>query len=161
MTASNPHALLLRARSALRLSQKGIAERLGASERTSVRWSAGSHPGKLRLARLAKLVHPVDRDLAGDIAESIGTTLAKLGLDVTATADARVLVSPRLALDAVVCAVAETLDLSPRVLRPALLAALRTMRNAGLAPEDAEKLLVEATTSKPRVRQRNSRSEMR
>ena len=45
--------------------------------------------------------------------------------------------------DAVVCAAAEALDTSPRLVRPALLAALRCAREAGLTVATLEAALAE------------------
>ena len=44
-------------------------------------------------------------------------------------------------VDVVVCAAAEALDVSPRAVRPALLAAFQRAREAGLTLEQVEKAL--------------------
>jgi transcriptional regulator with XRE-family HTH domain len=50
-------------------------------------------------------------------------------------------VAPQNLVDAVVCAAAEALDVSPRVVRPGLLAAIRCAREVGLTVEEMEAAL--------------------
>jgi transcriptional regulator with XRE-family HTH domain len=74
-------AHLERARAALHLSQDELAQALGVSRRTVLRWTAGqSRPTAAHLQDLARMVHPVDARLAELLATEGGVTLASLGL---------------------------------------------------------------------------------
>ena len=74
--------LLVRARQALGWNQRELGERLGSSHRTAVRWEGGhSHFSASYAAKLVKLVYPIDRDLAWEIATISGLTLIGLGLE--------------------------------------------------------------------------------
>jgi len=77
------HGLVVRARMALGMTQKQLAEMLGASLRTASRWEGGgSYPDHRQVGQLARAVHPKDAMLAGALAGEAGTTLEALGLVV-------------------------------------------------------------------------------
>jgi transcriptional regulator with XRE-family HTH domain len=123
--------LLAEARQVLRVSQRELAAQLGASERTSVRWAAGhSSPSTAQLRMLAELVFSQAPELATRIALATGTTLEDLGIARPPAAPA----PPQAALvvDAVVCAAAEAMDISPRAVRPAIAAAFARAHALGL-----------------------------
>ena len=133
------------ARQALHMSQREFGPALGVSHRTASRWdTGGSTPGESELRMLAKLLVPVDLDLATDVAAHIGETLEHLGL-VAPPPPPPVVTAPPLPpsdlVDIVVCAVAESTDSSPRALRPMLLVAFRRARELGLTVEQVEKAL--------------------
>lgn len=135
--AKQVHHLFDRARTALQVTQVGLAEALGASRRTGQRWDANkSYPAESQLVELAKRVHPVDPTLAADIAASLETTLDALGLGPPAAS----LATP-VAIDSVVCAAAEAMDASPRAVRSGLLAAFSRARELQLTLEAVEKAL--------------------
>jgi DNA-binding XRE family transcriptional regulator len=131
--------LLIEARRQLHLSQGDLGELLGSSRRTGQRWeSGGSTPADKQLHKLASLVHSRAPDLAAEIAASGGSTLVDLGIVVppspTAPSSPR---GPALddIVDAVVCAAADAIDVTPRTIRPALLAAFRRVSRIGLGVE--------------------------
>jgi hypothetical protein len=126
--------LFRRGRLALGGSHRDVAEQIASSKRTVERWYAGeTRPPNAKLAALARLVYPRDPALAAEIAAAIGQTPLSLGV-ATRT-------GPTLAhlLDAVVCVAAETIDVTPRSLRPALHAAFKRVRELGLSLEDVER----------------------
>jgi hypothetical protein len=116
--------LLIDSQFALQLTQSGLAEALGASRRTGQRWAAGqSAPAQHHHEELARMLYPVDADLAAKAARAAGRTLDDLGL-----VSARPVQSPslpwELVVDSVVCVAAETAGLTPGAMRTALLAAV-------------------------------------
>jgi hypothetical protein len=138
--------LLHDARGVLQVTQNGLGEMLGASRRTAQRWAAGaSFPSAAQLASLAALVHPREPALAAQLAEAAGSSLERLGIVPPVTGP-----SAALMVDSVVCAAAEAMDALPRVVRPALLAAVRRARQLGLTLEAVEAALVDST-SPPRA----------
>jgi DNA-binding XRE family transcriptional regulator len=75
------YGLIVRARMALQMTQKELAEMLGVSLRTASRWEGGgSSPDLDHVRQLARAVHPKDATLAGALAGEAGTTLEALGL---------------------------------------------------------------------------------
>jgi transcriptional regulator with XRE-family HTH domain len=147
--------LLVYAGQALKMGQARLGERLGVSRRTVNRWTAHGitfSPGQA--SRLAALVHPANRALAARIAATQGETLESLGLEKPAPPappPAPPPEPPRYAVDVVVCAAAEALDVSPRAVRPALLAAFQRAREAGLTIEHVEKALTPPTKATTRA----------
>ncbi len=132
MTEDSDMGLIRQVQHALTLSNAGLGKAAGVSVRTVQRWwaaSGGMLPGNFR--NLAVAVHPHDPVLAGKLAARAGTTLDALGLAVPASAPAPRPVS-RLHVDAVVCAAAEAVDLSPRAMRRALTAAFAYATQAGV-----------------------------
>lgn len=159
-------ALLIEARFRLGVSQGGLGQLLGSSQRTGQRWEGGgASPTPKQLHALAAMVHPKDPKLAEQIAAAGGSTLEQLGIVPPPPPPApppRPIPPPRppppLAaaapapppppppppedvVDAVVCAAAEAIDVMPRTIRPALLAAFRRARRLGLDVATVEKAL--------------------
>jgi hypothetical protein len=142
----------------LHLNHRELAELTGSSLRTVQRWSAGrSSPSLDQMKRLIVAVHPHDADIAGRLAACMGQTLASLGV-VAPPAPAQLVTAPpaveRAALlpvlvESVVAAAAEALDVSPRVARPAVLAAMERARAAALTVDD---LLAALQPSAPATR---------
>ncbi len=133
--------LVYSARARLGLSNRDLASRMGVSLRTAERWVSGaSWLGPDQLCLLARLVHPVDPALAKQIAKAGGATLEDLGLVKSATS--------RL-VDSIVCAAAEALDMSPRVVRPAILAAFARARELGLDAGAVEEALTAPVKTPP------------
>ena len=141
----------------MQMTQGELAKYLGVSRRTVNRWgSRGVGLAPFQAHDLARLVHPRDPALAARLAAAGGATLESLGLEKKVPPPPPP-DPPRHLVDVVVCAAAETLDISPRQVRAALLAAFRRAREAGLTVEHVEKaLLPEAAPAgaKPRPRAR-------
>lgn len=136
--------LFLRARAALFLTQVELARLLGASRRTGQRWDSDkSTPSPQQLQTLAKHIYPVDPQLAAEIAQATDTTLVALGL-APPPPPANAPPPPPVAsiVDSVVCAAAEAIDVVPRAVRPALLAAFSRARELQLTIEVVEKALL-------------------
>jgi hypothetical protein len=164
----SPAALFELSRQALGTTQVGLGKLFGVARRTAQRWSSSGVPS-YHLPQLAAYVHPHDAKLAAEIALSAGTTLEALGLVTPqpetvapvhapshAIPPARVppappmLVPPMAArpsptplppavVEAVVCACAEAMDLSPRQVRPGLHAAFAVALEIGLDVQTAER----------------------
>ena len=91
---------------------------------------------------LARAVHPHDPGLAARLVATRGATLEDAGIvSPPAPAAPPPPAPPPYLVDVVVCAAAEALDASPRVVRPALLAALKSARAVGLDMDAMEKAL--------------------
>jgi hypothetical protein len=137
-------ALLILAMRALGQSQEGLGNFLGMSRRTVSRWmsrgSASLSPADCD--KLARAVYPHDPGLAARLVATRGATLEDAGIISPSTPAAPPPPSPPPYLvDVVVCAAAEALDASPRVVRPALLAAIKSARAVGLDMDAMEKAL--------------------
>lgn len=165
----NPYAglpgptLLVEAGTVLRMNQRELAEALGVSRRTIVRWTARhTSMNDIDTQRLACLVFPRNAQLAEALALEARTTLERLGLVRPAPPAPPPLPPPapsppppplsRL-VDIVVCAVADALDVAPRAARPALLAGITRARELGLKLDEMEQALAgEAKALRPRDR---------
>jgi DNA-binding XRE family transcriptional regulator len=127
--------LLDEVRATLGLNQLEFGELIGASKRTVQRLEAGSSAlSRDSAARAARALYPRDPELAARVASHCGATLIELGI---VAVPSRPVVSAG-ATDSVLCAAADILDLSPRAVRPALLAALTRARDLNL---DADALI--------------------
>jgi hypothetical protein len=125
--------LLFDAQAALEATNLALGKQLGVSSRTISRWQMGQTAlAPKYLAELAPLVYPRDKELAADMAAAAGTTLDALGVTKPA-APAPTGDELRRALDAVVLAAADAGDISPRAARPAIAAALRAVKDSGIA----------------------------
>jgi transcriptional regulator with XRE-family HTH domain len=140
--------LLFRSRLALHWTQRELGEKLGSSHRTAARWEAGqstAYPDTV--TKLTRLVHPVDRDLASELAASIGQTLVGLGLEALPAPPAPPPPPPapplpppplvratalRDLIDCVVCSVADASDVPPKAVRPLVLLTLRRALDVGI-----------------------------
>ena len=128
--------LLKLARVRLRATQSTLGAQLGVHAQTVSKWEFGRRlPTHEHLQMLARLVHPVDPDLAAAIAASMGQNLIGLGLATAPVAAAPSGADAKRTADAVLCAAAESMDLSPVRLRGALLAAIDEALAAGLTLE--------------------------
>jgi hypothetical protein len=147
---------VIQGQQSLHLNQAGLADVMGSSLRTVQRWYAErSTPTPDEVVRLVREVHPVDGALAGRLAAGIGQTLESLGVVApppppTSPSIPSPTASARLFADAVVAAAAEALDVSPRLARPAVLAALRRAKIAGLSVEELLAVLGAPATSAAR-----------
>ncbi len=140
---ANVAALVIEARRHLAVSQGKLGTMLGSSARTGQRWERGGMPpAPQQLHQLAALVHPFDPELAARIATAGGSTLAELGIALPpAPAPGAGMPNPTLMVDSVVCAAADAMQLVPEAVRPALRAAFRRARLAGLSVEAVDAAL--------------------
>jgi hypothetical protein len=150
-------ALLVAAQRSLGLNQEGLGKILGGVTRRTVwRYQGGhSEPQAHELHDLARRVFLVDASLAGQLAAASGATLESLGLvtappklEATPVSPAPAPVDPiqaRLLADAVVCAAAEALDVSPRVIRSVLHTAFVRASETGLSVDAIAKALAPPT----------------
>ena len=138
--------LLVRTQLALERSQAEFGRLLGSSRRTVQRWTAGqSTPTRTQVEELARLVHPRDAELAAQLADHLGETFESLGIVVAQPAPSEGVVeaapamptpmetprpapppqrpAPTLLVEAVVCAAADAMNLSPSAVRASLRAA--------------------------------------
>jgi hypothetical protein len=135
-----------RARRALGTTQSGLGAMLGVSRRTAQRWA--SHGATLVPARLASLVeyiHPHEPALARELAATLGQTLEDLGIVPPPPPPPPQRPPPpppapppppsAAIVDAVVCAAAEAMELTPREVRAGLHAAFARARELGLSVE--------------------------
>ena len=147
--------LVVRFIQATGLSYAQIGQQVGCSGRTVQRWvSAHSYPIAPHFHALATIVHPTDRALAARLAAAGGTNLLALGLEQPAPkAAAPPPAEPvRTKLTAahaetVLCAAAEAMDVSPRSMRPALVAAFARANELGYTVPDLARLF--GSPSKP------------
>ena len=144
------HVLSL-ARARLGMSQREFGPALFLSHRTASRWDTGrSVPVASTLRHLAALLVPVDLALAQEVAAHANETLEELGLVAPAPPPEAPRPPPRPPVtaddlvDAVLCAVAEASDVSPRALRPVLHAAFKRARELGLTVDEVEAALAPA-----------------
>jgi hypothetical protein len=140
----------------MQMTQGEMAKYLGISRRTVNRWgSRGVGLAPFQAHDLARLVHPRDAALAAKLAAAGGATLESLGLEKKEPPPPPP-DPPRHLVDVVVCAAADALDISPRQVRAALLAAFRRAREAGLTVENVEKALSPEPTPASTATQRRS-----
>jgi hypothetical protein len=138
--------LVVQGQLALGLSYRGLAELVGSSLRTCQRWGAGrSTPASHHLATLARHVHASDPKLAAQIAAGAGTSLEALGLGAPTTPPP-VASPPAQLVENIVYAAAEAMDVSPRVIMPAVRAAFARARELGVDAAAVDSVL------SPRVR---------
>jgi hypothetical protein len=105
-------------------------------------------PSYAQLQRLVGLVYPQSVELAGHIAAAMGTDLVSLGIAPPPLPPPPPPPPPAPVedvVDAVVCAAAEAIDVTPRAVRPALIAAFTRARRLGLGVEAVEKALGKTT----------------
>ncbi len=142
-SGESPLTLMTLAMGALATNQHGLANLLGVSRRTISRWTRhGSAPlDPSQTDALARAVHPHDPRLAERIVAVRGATLVDAGIVRPPPAVSPPAppppapappTPPAYLVEVVVCAAAEALDVSPRVVRPVLLAAFKSARAVGL-----------------------------
>ena len=150
MPASPALVAVWEAQRTLVLTQRELAALVGCSLRTVQRWSGGgSQPHMSDVMTIARAVHPRDAELAQRLVGFYGQTLAGAGIVAPRAAPSPSAApsppdpSPMLPFlaEAVVAAAAEALDVSPRVARPALLAALERAKAAGIGLDDVLSVL--------------------
>jgi DNA-binding XRE family transcriptional regulator len=149
------HHLVYLARRALSVGSQGdFGEMMGVSRRTGQRWETGrADPSWDTICEMARRVHPHDAGLAAQLAQAAGTDLVALGL-VAPPPPPQPVPPPgppppaaEDIVDAIVCAAAEAINLPPRDVRPALLAAFARARRLGIPIETVESTLGAAKTA--------------
>jgi DNA-binding XRE family transcriptional regulator len=142
------------ARRALQMNQEEFANHIGSSKRTVQRWETHrAKPVSSELATIAAKVHPVDANVAAEIAEHLGQTLEGLGIVAPPPPPGPPPPPPpppmprHLAVDAVVCVASEELGVMASAIRGALRVAFRRARELGLSYEEVERALGEGFKS--------------
>jgi transcriptional regulator with XRE-family HTH domain len=136
------------ARRKLGMSQRKFGYAIGSSHRSAVRWDAGkATPAQHHLQKLARLLHPIDRDLAAEVANAAGETLESLGLEAPApaapapVAPAAPALGPDDLIDIVVLSAVELSGATPAAARAWLHAAFKRGHELGLTMDVAERAL--------------------
>jgi hypothetical protein len=139
VTPNDVLALLEGVRATLVVSQRELAEICGLERRSVMKWQQGrGQPMTWHWESMAKAVYPRNAPLAAQLAAAGGTTLSALGLQASATAAEAPqgaqtqAVSATHLVDSVVCAAAETMQVPPHTIRPALVAAFQRSIALGL-----------------------------
>jgi len=137
--------LLVAARRILGVSQGELGELLGSSRRTGQRWeTTGTKPSDEQWLDLAARILPQDRQLATALALAGGGTIQALEATAAATTGAPVAAPaplPPEVVDSIVCAAAETMNVTPGAIRPALVAAFSRAQRIGLSVEQVTRAL--------------------
>jgi transcriptional regulator with XRE-family HTH domain len=144
------------ARAALDMTREEFAEKLGSSFTTVGRWERGhSFPADDHFVEMARLLYPVDRDLAEQAASMARATLVSLGIEQVPPATPPAAPAPRPSpparelTDIIVCAAAEACRGTPADLRAPLLAAFSKARQLGLDYGEIEASLEARLASGP------------
>jgi DNA-binding XRE family transcriptional regulator len=131
--------LIVQARQALLLNQEELADRVGSSTRTVQRWEVGrSAPAPFHIHALADAARALDPALAAQLDAFAPRAPAKAADPAPAPALAP---STPVLVDAIVCAAAEAMGVSPQAVRPALLAAFARARDVGLDADSVAAVL--------------------
>jgi hypothetical protein len=135
-------ALVEAARFELTASQRKLAQICELDRRVVAKWQHGrQRPYPWHWERMARAVHPKNVDLAARLAAAGGHTLVSLGLQAppATTRAAQVAPPPLVAathlVDSIVCAAAETMQVSPHAIRPALVAAFQRSIALGMGSD--------------------------
>jgi hypothetical protein len=128
---------------------------VGSSHRTAVRWDGGNaRPAAHHLHNLARLIHPIDRAFAADIADAGDETLKGLGLEPLPPP------SPVLRLedlvDLLVLTAVEHSGSTPAAVRPWLRAVMKRGADLGLTMASAEQALRPPPPEEPASKDRKS-----
>jgi DNA-binding XRE family transcriptional regulator len=142
------NVILGEARRALSMSQQEFGLAVGSSHRTAVRWDGGkSRPASHHWHNLARLVHPIDRAFAAEIADAGEETLEGLGLEPLPPP------SPVLRLedlvDLLVLTAVEHSGSTPAAVRPWLRAVMKRGADLGLTMQAVERALRLPEPEKP------------
>jgi hypothetical protein len=140
--------VVVRAHLAVGGSQEAFGARFGAARRTVSRWVASqSTPSYDTLIAMVAEVYAKDPAVAAALAVGMGSTLEELGIVTPAPPPppppappppSPAVAHPGLALEGIVHAAADAMDLSPRVVRAGLAAAFRRARELGASVSDVE-----------------------
>jgi transcriptional regulator with XRE-family HTH domain len=140
-SASTFAGVLAAGRRSLHLTQAQLGERLGVSGETVYRWERRKRsPGPREVPDLIRRLSLLSPELAAKAAAAMGTTLEAAGAAPPAPVS---VVAQRHSLEAAICAAAEALDMSPRLVRPAAAALLARLAEARLSIDEAASLAKE------------------
>jgi transcriptional regulator with XRE-family HTH domain len=178
---ARPLRIVLRdARLTLGKSQRALGAEHGVAGRTVMRWEQGrSRPSRTKLGNLMARVQPDDPHLAQELQASFAELEIALGLATSNTVQpvamptlaptailgatptlgvpagpgprASTMLTPRLAVESVVYAVAEALDASPRTARTAVLAAFTRASSLALGVDVVLEALRLAAPAEPEI----------
>jgi hypothetical protein len=122
--------LVIHCRMALRLTQQEFGDLVGHTKRTVQRWETrGALLTRTNIEAIVRALHPVQPDLATQIATAGDTTLEELGILPPARPQPS---GTREALEALVHAAADAMGVSVDAIRPALATAFARADEAGL-----------------------------
>jgi DNA-binding XRE family transcriptional regulator len=138
--------VFVNARQTLGMNQGQLADAMGVSRRTIIRWQLGqTSPVEVQVRQLAAMVREEDEDLADELlaAAMLAPEPVPQQGGAQAAADPIVAVPspqaldpvPAHVIDAIVCAAADAADRVPRTMRPALLAAFARAKELGVSIE--------------------------
>jgi transcriptional regulator with XRE-family HTH domain len=149
------NVILGEARRMLGMSQEKFGLAVGSSHRTAVRWDSGrSIPAAHHLHNLARLIHPIDRAFAAEIADAGDETLEGLGLEPLPPP------SPVLRLedlvDLLVLTAVEHSGSTPAAVRPWLRAVMKRGADLGLTMASVEQALRLPPPDEPASKDRKS-----
>jgi DNA-binding XRE family transcriptional regulator len=143
--------LLREIRRALLGSQGTVGEVVGVVRQTVAKWEQGkSVPPPSTWAALARAVHPRDVALAARVAAAGDHSLESLGLAAPAPPAPALSLTPAHLADSIVCAAADAMDVTPRSVRPAVVAAFERAMALSMTPEAVLKVLAAPGTKKAR-----------
>src|SRR5688572_5424062 len=133
-TAATFAGVLAAGRRSLRMKQAELGERLGVSAETISRWERRRRiPGARERPDLLRRLSLLSPEWAAKAASAMGTTLEAAGAAGPVVVS---VVARRHSLEAAICAAAEALDMSPRLVRPAVAALLARLSEAQLSIDD-------------------------
>ncbi len=138
----NAPELVEAARYELTVSQRKLGVICETDRRVVAKWQQGvQRPYPWHWERMARAVHPKNVVLAGRLAAAGGHTLVSLGLQAPAGGVQAPQIAPPPAVaathlvDSIVCAAAETMQVAPHTIRPALVAAFQRSLALGLGTD--------------------------
>jgi len=142
------HVILGEARRALGMSQEKFGLAIGSSHRTAVRWDSGkATPVAQHLHNLARLIHPINRAFAAEIADAGDETLDGLGLEPLPPPAPQLILADL--VDLLVLTAVEHSGSTPAAVRPWLRAVMKRGADLGLTMQAVERALRLPEPEKP------------
>ena len=140
------HALYA-ARKALNLDHRELADTLGVSTRTMVRWESGrTLPREYARDPVIQWAGTLRQPLAEPVLRSLGVMMPD---ETTGAANSEDLATARIFLDHAVLSAAEAHGIAPRALRGAVVAVLEAARKAHVSMAMAISMLAPAAPAEP------------
>jgi transcriptional regulator with XRE-family HTH domain len=141
--------LLIQAQRTLGVTQKGLAELLGCSSRTVMRYQhGGGYLLPSHYETLARACHPHDASFAAELARHAGKTLIELELERPPAPPTTSAPTHGHLLDSIVCVAAEAMQTTPQAMRPGLKAAFERVVALGLSAEQVLGAMAPTSTVK-------------